>query len=137
MEISPIAWQSRKVRRVVKSTIAAESLAALDAAEMTVFLVSVLKDILKNDRCDSHVVCDNRSLVDSVYSSTNLEDRCLLLDVSVLRDMIEKQLLTGVHWVPSDNQLADCLTKQGAADHKLLNVLNNKLKFDFHTLSFV
>ena len=134
---SPIAWQSRKVRRVVKSTIAAESLAALDAAEMSVFLVAVLKDILKIDKCESHIVCDNRSLVDSVYSSTKLEDMCLLLDVSVLRDMIEKQLITGVHWVPSDHQLADCLTKQGAPDQKLMNVLNNKLKFDFQTLSFV
>lgn len=133
----PLAWQSRKVRRVVKSTIAAESLAALDAAEMTVFLVSVLKDVLKNGECDSHVICDNKSLVHAVHSSTNLEDRCLLLDVSVLRDMIEKQLLTDVHWVPSANQLADYLTKQGAADQKLIDVLNKKLKFDFQTFSFV
>ena len=43
---SPIAWQSRKIRRTVKSTIAAESLAALDAAEMTVFLVSVLRKLI-------------------------------------------------------------------------------------------
>ena len=100
---SPIAWQSRKIRRTVKSTIAAESLAALDAAEMTVFLVSVLKTILKVDSIDSYVVCDNRSLVDSVYSSTNLEDKCLLLDVCVLRDMVEKQLISGIHWVPSEN----------------------------------
>ena len=56
-----LSWQSRKVRRVVKSTIAAESLAALEAAEMTVYLVSVIKDILCLKQVDSIIICDNRS----------------------------------------------------------------------------
>ena len=134
---SPIAWQSRKIRRVVKSTIAAESLAALEAAEMTVFLVSVLKNILRKDNIESYIISDNRSLVDAIYSSTNLEDKCLLLDVCVLRDMVEKHLISVVHWVPSENELADCLTKQGAPDHKLINMLNNKLRLDFKTFTFM
>ena len=113
---SPISWQSRKIRRVVKSTIAAESLAALDAAEMTVFLSSVLKNILQKNTVDCHVVCDNRSLVDAVHSSTNLEDKFLLLDVCVIRDMIEKGTITGFHWVSSERQLADSLTKHGASN---------------------
>ena len=133
----PLAWQSRKVRRIVKSTIAAESLAALDAAEMTVFLVSLIKDILCLNQIDSIIVCDNKSLVDAVYSTTNLEDKCLLLDICVLRDMLEKGLITSIQWVPSDMQLADCLTKQGSPDQRLVNVLNEKLELDLDTFEFL
>ena len=44
---SPIAWQSRRVRRVVKSTIAAECLAAIEAAENAILLTFALREILK------------------------------------------------------------------------------------------
>ena len=38
----PLAWQSKKVRRVVKSALAAETLALLDAAETGVYLATLL-----------------------------------------------------------------------------------------------
>ena len=41
-----LSWQSRKIRRVVKSTLAAETLALLDAAEAGVYLASLLGEIL-------------------------------------------------------------------------------------------
>ena len=103
---------------------------------MTVYLVSVIKDILCLKQVDSIIICDNKSLVDAVYSTTNLEDKCLLLDVCVLRDMISKGLISSFKWVPGDTQLADCLTKQGASDKKLVNVLNGKLKMDLHNFEF-
>ena len=132
-----IAWQSHKIRRIVKSTIAAESLAALDAAEMTVFLASVLKNIFGCVKVDCHIVCDNRSLVDAVHSTTNLEDKFLLLDVCVLRDMLESQAIAGFHWICSERQIADSLTKQGASHDKLIKILcDSKLAIDFETFTF-
>ena len=52
---------------------------------------------------------------------------------AVLRDMISKGLITSVKWVPGSTQLADCLTKQGAPDQKLVSVLNGKLEMDLNT----
>ena len=34
----PIAWQSKRIRRVAKSTLVAETLAMVDLAEASIFL---------------------------------------------------------------------------------------------------
>ena len=112
----PVAWQSRKIRRVVKSTIAAECLAAVEAAEITLYIATVLIEILQSSTpIETCVLCDNRNLVNSVHSSTNLEDKRLLIDVSIIRDMLERKELTQFMWVPTEHQLANSLTKQGAS----------------------
>ena len=132
---SPIAWQSKRIRRVVKSTIAAECLAAVEAAETTIFIASMLKDILKlSKNIDTFLFCDNRNLVNAVHSTTNLEDKRLRIDVSILRDFIEQRELTEFLWVATDLQLADVFTKQGASCKLLLSVLNNSV-FRFHKSS--
>ena len=134
----PITWQSRKLRRVVKSTIAAECLAAVEACEMSTYLAFVLKEILRPTRCIETVVyCDNKNLVNAVHSTTNLEDKRLLIDMSILRDMLLQRELSGFLWVSTDYQLANPLTKLGASCKLFVNVLNNlNLRFCKHTASF-
>ncbi len=133
----PIAWQSRKVRRVIKSTIAAECLAAVEAAEMSIFLAYLVKDILELPKLiDTFVYCDNKNLVNAAHSSTNVEDKRLVIDVSMLRDFLEHKELTGFVWVPTEKQLANPLTKRGASDKQLLNVFNNCSKFCFSSVEF-
>ena len=122
----PLAWQSKKIRRVVKSTLAAECLAAVEAAEVTIYLANVLKNILCISRnIDTVLFSDNRNLVNAVHSCTNLEDKRLVIDVSILRDLLEQQELTELLWIATNFQLADVLTKQGASSKLLTNVLNN------------
>ena len=135
---SPIAWQSRKIRRVVKSTLAAECLSAVEAAEMMIYIASLLKNLLNSkDNFPTYLYCDNKNLVNSVHSTTNLEDKRLVIDVSVLRDLLEQEELTKFIWVPTRYQLADTFTKQGASDKQLIEVLNDKsLRFDLSTGSF-
>ena len=41
----PFSWQSRKLKRMVKSTLAAETLSLLDCAEAAVFLSSVMFEL--------------------------------------------------------------------------------------------
>ena len=133
----PIAWQSRKVRRVIKSTIAAECLAAVEAAEMAIFIAYVIKDILQLPMItQTFLFCDNKNLVNAAHSSTNIEDKRLVIDVSILRDLLERKELTGFIWVPTDKQLANALTKRGASDKQLLNVFNKCSCFDFNSVNF-
>ena len=134
----PITWQSRKIKRVVKSTIAAECLAAVEAAEMTIYLANLLEDMLKlrSNSVETFVFCDNKNLVNAAHSSTNLEDKRLVIDVSVLRDLLHQKELSQFAWVSKELQLADTFTKQGASDKLLLNVLNEKLRFNFDSASF-
>ena len=135
----PIAWQSRRVRRVVKSTVAAECLAAIEAAENVVLISTALKLIIKNSSCSiaALIYCDNKNLVNAVYSSTKVEDQRLQIDICVLRDMLSNRELSKVCWVPTKYQIANCLTKTGASVYDMLNVLNNKLAFNFETGTFI
>ena len=134
----PLTWQSRKIKRVVKSTIAAECLAAVETAEMTIYLANLLQNMLKlpENSVKTYVFCDNKNLVNAVHSSTNLDDRRLVIDVSVIRDFLQHHELTKFGWVPNESQLADIFTKQGASDKLLLNALNDKMRFNFDTAVF-
>ena len=115
----PVFWQSKKIRRVVKSTLSAETLALLDGAESAVYLSKILREISGCGDLKIRCFVDNKSLVDALYSCRNIEDRRLRIDMAVLRDMLEKKDITEVAWIHTSQQLADCLTKKGASTERL------------------
>ena len=119
-----VSWQSRKVRRVVKSTLAAETLALLDAAESGIFVASMIGELLNIGSYRPTVKCfvDNKSLVETLHSTRNVDDKHLRINIAVLREMIEKRDIT-VSWVQSAKQLANALTKRGADASLLLSVI--------------
>ena len=134
---APISWQSRRIRRVVKSTIAAECLAAIEAAESTYLLAKTLEDIFGNKSVIQTIICsDNRGLCDSVYATTSVEDKRLFIDICVLRDMIQNEEINDFRWVSTDFQVSNALTKQGASAFSLVQLLNNKMKFNLSNLMF-
>ena len=118
---SLVSWQSRRVRRVVKSTLAAEALALLDAAQAGVLIGHTIAKILS--LATSPIVncfVDNKSLVDALYSTKNVEDKHLRIDIAVLKDMISQKYLNEVSWVESAQQLANALTKAGCSTAQLI-----------------
>lgn len=131
-----ITWQSRRIRRVVNSTIAAECLAAVEASEAAIHLKSVLQAIIKKDLPIS-LLCDNRSLVDAVHSSTNVENKRLQIDVGVLRDMLQQGDLQEFRWIENQKQVANALTKTGASTDYLLDIIRLQLKFDERSGTFL
>ena len=46
----PLAWEAKKMKRVVKSTLAAETLALVEALDMAFYLGSILSEILHESR---------------------------------------------------------------------------------------
>jgi hypothetical protein len=116
----PVSWQSRKLRRVVKSTLAAETLALLDCAEAAVYLASILSEVMGKPKMKIQCYVDNKSLVDALYSSKMVDDRRLRLDVAVLQDMMARHEVESVSWVSTSAQLANCLTKRGASSTGLI-----------------
>lgn len=115
----PISWQSRKIRRVVKSTLSAEALALLECAESAVYLARILSEISGGEKFKIKCYVDNKSLVDALHSYKNVDDRRLRIDIAVLRDMLERGEIGEVSWVDASQQLADCLTKKGASTERL------------------
>lgn len=115
----PIFWQTRKIRRVVKSTLSAEALALLEGAEAAVYIDRIFQELTHCPKLKINCIVDNKSLVDSLYSSKNVEDRRLRIDIAVLRDMLDRKEISSVSWVDTSKQLADCLTKRGASTMRL------------------
>ena len=121
----PLSWQSRKVRRVVKSTLAAETLALLDAAEAGVYLANLITEVMCLG-CPPLVKCyvDNKSLVENLYSTKLVEDKQLRINIAVIRDMLERRDLSEVCWAQSARQIANVLTKRGASAELLLSAVS-------------
>ena len=122
----PLAWEAKKMRRVVKSTLAAETLAASDAVDMSYYLGSVLSEVLFNVKDSNviHISCfvDNQSLVENVHSTKNVSEKRLRIDLAALKQLVQEGYVI-MKWIESGRQLSDCLTKKGASSYKLLNVL--------------
>ena len=126
----PLFWQSKKLRRVVKSTLSAETMALMGGSEHCFLLKSIIKEILNVDLLIT-VLTDSESLTDSLATSKTLEDKRLKVDICVVRDYLKKGEIHQVCWVPTDKQLADSLTKAGANPAKLLEVLQSaRLQLD-------
>ena len=120
---TPIHWQSKKIKRVVRSTLAAECLALQNAVDHAFYLKNVMSDMLGFD-LEIHCHTDNQSLVDSLHSSTNVkEDKRLVLDVCSLKEMMERKELHSVKWVSKNGQIADAMTKSGASPLALQRVV--------------
>ena len=120
----PLAWQSQKVKRVVKSTQAAETLALVDAAEASLYYKSFLLELLgvsNKSQFPIHCKTDNASLHGSVHSNTQILDKRLRIETAILREMISRGEIASISWVPTKSQRADALTKSGAPSSKVIN----------------
>ena len=137
----PVAWQSRRIKRVVKSTLAAECLSAVEAADASLLISLTLSNIIYGDmpnevKIPISIICDNRSLVQTVHTSTIAVDKRLTIDISILREMVEKCEINEFRWVSTDIQVANSLTKQGANSDYLVQVLSKPLRFNFDKAVF-
>lgn len=124
----PIAWQSKRIRRVVKSTLAAETLAMVDMAEACIFYRKLLLEILQlnDDTNNIKIFCktDNSCLYDSVHSSTQILDKRLRIEMAILREMIDRKEIAEISWISTDVQIADSLTKKGVPSFKILGFIS-------------
>ena len=124
---SPLAWSSHTIKRVVKSTLGAETLAFQTGVEAALLLRGIILEIYNLPDEEQHVPIecrtDSKSLYDNLMGTKNVSDKRLRLDVAYIKDKIRRKEIARITWVPTEYQLADCLTKQGASADKLLQIL--------------
>ena len=119
---SVLNWKSKKIKRTVKSTEAAEALALQEGAELA-FVTQSFMNELTGVLVPITLRTDNKSLWQNIHSTKQLSDERLQIDISIMREMVEKKEVAKVEWVSTEKQLADCLTKKGASSRKLLQAL--------------
>ena len=66
---------------------------------------------------------DNESMCRNVHSTTMAEERRLRIDLAIIKQMLHNKELSDLQWIPSKDQLADCLTKQGSNPIYLMRTL--------------
>ena len=106
------------------SSLAAETLALVEAAGASVNMAGILQELTGFPDVKIHCYIDNKSLVDSLSSYKQVKDRRLRLDTTILENMIAREEIDEIFWVNSSDQLADCLTKKGVCTNKLRHVIS-------------
>ena len=122
----PLYWESRKIRRVVKSTLAAETLAAADAIDSAYYIGHILSQILSDgkSKIPIELFVDNKSLFDNVYSVKSVSEKRLRIDIASIKELVATEKLK-VKWVETGDQVADVLTKRGVNPMKICNILES------------
>ena len=121
---SPLSWRSGKIKRVVRSTIAAEALALIEGLEDGLYIQHAIKELL-----DMTVpiigFSDHRGLNEAVRSTKLTDDRRLRIDISAIKEMLKDGIVKEIRFCSSDEQLADSLTKKTSDNKRLLHCLQN------------
>ena len=118
-EFSPIWWNSKKIRRVVRSTLAAETLAMTEGIDMAIFIATLFAEITygkaKPQVMPITCVTDCKSLMDAVNSQNYVAEKRLRMEISGIKELLDSGQVRGLQWLDTKQQLADCLTKRGAS----------------------
>ena len=94
-------------------------------------LCELLKKEMRSGLFPVYCYTNNKSLVDTIDSTKMLAEKCLKVDVCIIRETRtrnKKQEVKSVLWCHNSSQSADCLTKVSVSSGKLLHVLTEKGK---------
>ena len=120
--------KSQSQQLSVAHPLAAECLALEDAADYAFYVKCMVTEVLGVSSLQIKLNCyiDNKSLHDVLHSSNNVkEDKRLIQDVSLIKEMMDREEINSVSLLESKDNLAHVLTKRGALSQLLENVLNN------------
>jgi len=124
----PLFWQSKKIRRVVRSTLAGETLAMSDGIDNAMFLTTLYSELITGrvnpNKLPLICVTDNHSLFDALKSTKQVTEKRLRLEMSSIKELLQTKNIKEVCWSDAKSQLADCLTKKGASPLVLLKALD-------------
>ena len=136
-KMSIVSWKTKKIPRVCRSVKTAETRALEDGIDEAVNTARIVSEVysgeinLKNPKQLPVVAkIDNKSLWENLHNSRQCEEKLLRNTIAGLKELMELGIVSAVDWVPTDVQLADCMTKKGTdkkADWLLAVARTNRL----------
>eukprot|EP00971_Amphidinium_carterae_P173514 3439592-Amphidinium_carterae.1 len=132
-----MSWESSTIKRVVKSTLAAEACAASIGLDRLCYASTAWATMTgvtgtwsdKMLSLEPGTLCtDCKSLHDHLKTSSNgsLQEKRVLLDIADIRQNVDEGKV-GITWIPTKCMLADCLTKYVANPQSLFLYLEFNL----------
>ena len=121
-----IAWKSHRIKRIVRSTLAAETLALSDAVDFAYMINIMISKLVFSENVKLNIECrvDSRSLVDSVKTTHTVTEKRLLIDLSALRQALDRQEIN-IEWIETQKNLANPLTKKTSYSGLLLQAIKS------------
>ena len=117
-----VEHHSKKISRVVKSSMAAEAASLSMAVDKHLFTRVLLQALMygeanigsdwrKDLKISGYVVTDARALYDHITTTGSLPaERATMMDLLAAKELVEQALIV-MRWVPTQHQYADHLTK--------------------------
>jgi transposase InsO family protein len=122
---APLDWKANKVKRVVTSTLAAETLSLYAGLDAAVAMREQLQVMLGMDHSfPITALVDNKSTVDAVQAAVSLTtEKRLRKEIGAVKQMLKQGKLKQLKWVPTQHMLCDALTKKGVNSLRLMKAM--------------
>ena len=120
----PVEWKSNKIRRVCRSTLAAESYALHDGLGAAIIMKKALQEMFPCIDFPISVKVDCKALIEALHSTSPVEEKLLRLTIAAIKQLAEEFNLC-FSWIPGNLQLANGMTKRGASGADLLAALQS------------
>ena len=124
----PLSWGSKKIERVVNSSLGAETIAVTKVIGILYFIKESMKQMygVKAGDIPCITLIDSKDLHEAVHNIKTTQDKRLIGDIIQIKQAIAiDNLITELRLIPGDNMLANCLTKGGQNGTDLIEVLRN------------
>ena len=123
-----LAWRSCKTTRITVSTHDAEAIALGLALEKAIFIKHQIVTMLGTGEEDIIIeaFCDNNDVVENIKSHRAMPSSkgdLGAIDIARMKEMIQKNQVQSVKWVPTKEQIADVFTKKGAPTEPYINIV--------------
>lgn len=119
---APVSWTSTKIKRVVRSSLAAEALIAVECADAMYYIKAMIREILTLE-VKMVLITDSNNLVESLKSPHPVQEKRLRVDMAALKKDVTEGVIEIKHCIGS-KQVADVLTKNGVSAELVRKVLN-------------
>ena len=86
----PLSWQANKIKRVVRSTIAAETLGLQEGLEDGIYLRKFLEELSGSSIHEIPISAfvDNKNVVEAIHSTKMVDDKRLRIDISTIKESV-------------------------------------------------
>ena len=123
----PLHWQAGKIKRVVKSSLAAEALSLQEGVDAALYTRHVLCEIMGVSPKTLPLIAyvDNKGLVEAVHSTRLVDDKRLRITIGAMKELLDSGEVSSVIWIPGNVQIVNCMTKKGASGYQLRSVVES------------
>ena len=124
---SVMNWRSKKIKRIVSSSLGGETLATIGAIGEVVYAKAVLKEIYGTRMNDipAIVFTDSNNLFQAAHTTKLVDDPWLIPDISSIKEALKDGVIDELRLIPGDAMIANCLTKSGASGSLLLKIIRS------------